>query len=143
MLARSDSAEDAVMQKVVIGGALLGFLGVAAGAFGAHALKHHLTPADLATYHTAAEYQMLHALALLAIGLRLSAPLDEPLRRWLNRTSLLFLVGVLAFSGSLYLLVLTGVRAFGMVTPLGGVTLLAGWAALLLAGRHAGRAPAA
>lgn len=104
--------------------AMLGFLAVAAGAFGAHALRTRLSPGDLDIFETAARYQMYHALALwLAATLsrkRRSAPL--------RGACVAFAVGVLVFSGSLYLLVFTGVRQFGAITPLGGVALLLGWA---------------
>jgi uncharacterized membrane protein YgdD (TMEM256/DUF423 family) len=107
-------------------GAVLGFLGVAAGAFGAHALRARLTPEDLATFETAARYQMYHALALLAVAWAAS--------RWpgaaASAAGWLFLSGTLVFSGSLYLLVFTGARWLGAVTPLGGLALLAGWLAL-------------
>lgn len=107
-------------------GGLLGFVAVAAGAFGAHALRGRLTPDDLATFETAARYQMFHALALLAAAWAAG--------RWpgtaASAAGWLFLAGTVVFSGSLYLLVLTGQRWLGAVTPLGGLTLLAGWLAL-------------
>ena len=110
---------------VLIGG-LLGFVAVAAGAFGAHALRGRLTPDDLATFETAARYQMFHALALLAAAWAAG--------RWpgaaASAAGWLFLAGTVVFSGSLYLLVLTGQRWLGAVTPLGGLTLLASWLAL-------------
>ena len=114
--------------------AALGFVGVAAGAFGAHALQARLSPGDLAIFETAVRYQMYHALALLGVGLAAG--------RWSGSTiqvaGWLFVAGVLVFSGSLYLLVLTGQRWLGAVTPLGGVALLAGWLALALATLRAG-----
>jgi uncharacterized membrane protein YgdD (TMEM256/DUF423 family) len=107
-------------------GALLGFVGVAAGAFGAHALRARLTPEDLAIFETAARYQMYHALALLGVAWVIG--------RWpggaASAAGWLFVAGTLVFSGSLYLLVLTGARWMGAITPLGGVALLAGWLAL-------------
>jgi uncharacterized membrane protein YgdD (TMEM256/DUF423 family) len=107
-------------------GAVLGFLGVAAGAFGAHALRARLSPEDLAIFETAARYQMYHALALLGVAWAAS--------RWpggaTTASGWLLLGGTLVFSGSLYLLVLTGARWLGAVTPIGGLALLAGWAAL-------------
>jgi uncharacterized membrane protein YgdD (TMEM256/DUF423 family) len=107
-------------------GAVLGFLAVAAGAFGAHALATRLTSGDLAIFETAARYQMYHALALLAAAWAAG--------RWpggaAHAAGWLFLGGTLVFSGSLYLLVLTGQRWLGAVTPIGGVALLAGWLAL-------------
>ena len=107
-------------------GALLGFLSVAFGAFGAHALRASLDPERLAVFETAVRYQFMHALALLFVG-RFA---NEPGRggaRWAGR---LFVAGTVLFSGSLYTLALSGVRWWGAVTPLGGVCFLAGWLAL-------------
>ena len=107
-------------------GCAFGLLAVAAGAFGAHALRERL-PADLlAVFETAARYQMYHALALLAVAW---AAGEWPgsaaaLAGWL------FTAGIVIFSGSLYVLSLTGVRWLGAITPLGGVAFLAGWALL-------------
>ncbi|HEU5358822.1 MAG TPA: DUF423 domain-containing protein [Gemmatimonadales bacterium] len=116
-------------------GALSAGLAVAAGAFGAHALKGHLSPEDLAVFETGARYQMYHALALLAVAWAAS--------RWpvpaVSVAGWLFVAGTILFSGSLYALALTGVRWLGAVTPLGGVAFLAGWAALAL-GAWRGRA---
>jgi len=105
-------------------GAFLGGLGVVAGAFGAHALRARVGADMLAIWETAARYQMLHALALLGLAWAVT--------RWpdagLGATAWLWLAGVLIFSGSLYLLVLTGRRWLGAVTPVGGLALIAGWA---------------
>ena len=107
-------------------GALLGFLGVAAGAFGAHALRDRLDPGLFQVFETAARYQLVHAIALLFVGTQArSAP-----RSGAVAAGWLFLAGVVLFSGSLYALVFTGVRAWGAVTPLGGLCFLAGWIAL-------------
>ena len=116
-------------------GAANGFAAVALGAIGAHVLKARLTAEQLATFHTAADYHGLHALALLATGL---ACLLLESRR-LRAAGFLFLAGILLFSGSLYLLALTGIRWLGVVTPFGGLALLAGWL-LLAAGLWAGLA---
>lgn len=101
-------------------------LAVALGAFGAHALKARLTPEMLAVYETGVRYQMAHALALLAVAWAIT--------RWPGNTILaagwLFVAGTVLFSGSLYVLSLSGVRAWGAVTPLGGVAWLVGWACL-------------
>lgn len=113
-------------------GAAYGFVGVAFGAFGAHALRSRLTPDQLAVWRTGVEYQFWHALALLAVSLlALSRP--GPL---LNAAGWSFAIGVLLFSGSLYLLTLSGVRVLGAVTPFGGLLFLVGWALLLV---HAAR----
>lgn len=107
-------------------GALVAFLAVALGAFGAHALKDRLAPDMTAIWQTAVQYHGWHALALLAAGLVL---LQRPDATAIAIAGWLFLAGVVLFSGSLYALALTGVRGFGAVTPVGGVALLAGWAA--------------
>ncbi|MDP9141305.1 MAG: DUF423 domain-containing protein [Pseudomonadota bacterium] len=110
-------------------GALYGFLGVAFGAFGAHALRTRLSADMLAVWKTAVEYQMFHALALLAVGFLLRAGSSSTL---LNISGACFAGGVVLFSGSLYALALSGVRVLGAITPLGGLLFLIGWALLLL-----------
>lgn len=108
-------------------GALLGFLGVAFGAFGSHTLRAKLPPERLATIETGVRYQLWHALALFAVVfLRTIGPdaVAEAI------AGVLFVAGVVLFSGSLYVLSLTGRRAWGAVTPIGGACLLAGWLAL-------------
>ncbi len=107
--------------------ACLLFLGVAAGAFGAHALRARLAPAEMAVFQTAVQYHLTHALGLLGVGL---LALHWPDARGLAWVAALLAIGVLLFSGSLYALVLTGVRALGIVTPFGGTAMLAGWALL-------------
>ncbi|NNM05755.1 MAG: DUF423 domain-containing protein [Gemmatimonadetes bacterium] len=107
-------------------GALFGFLGVALGAFGAHGLKGRLTPEDLAIFETGVRYQMYHALALVLLAVlwaRVGGGAGS-LSGWA------FTAGIVVFSGSLYLMVLTGTRWLGAITPLGGLALLVGWAAL-------------
>jgi uncharacterized membrane protein YgdD (TMEM256/DUF423 family) len=110
-------------------GALYGFLGVAFGAFGAHALKSRLSTELAATYQTAVQYQFYHALALLAVGV-LAGRAETPALHWAGGG---FALGVLLFSGSLYALALTGQRWLGAVTPIGGLLFLLGWAALIYA----------
>lgn len=104
-------------------GAASGFVAVALGAFGAHGLRARVTPDLLAVWKTAVEYQFYHALALLLLGVlaRQSPPLPVAGPGWC------FVAGTLLFSGSLYGLTLSGVRALGAITPIGGVLLLAGW----------------
>ncbi len=104
-------------------GAMLGFLAVGAGAFGAHGLRRVLSETDLGIYQTAVTYQFYHALALVLYGLWMRQHAAAP--GW---PAVAFVLGVAVFSGSLYLLVLSGVRSWGMVTPIGGVAFLAGWA---------------
>ena len=109
-------------------GALSGFVAVAAGAFGAHALRARL-PGDLLTaFETGARYQMYHALALLGVAWAVTQWPTTPIRL----SAWLFLAGTALFSGSLYALALTGARWWGAVTPAGGVLLLGGWLALAL-----------
>jgi len=107
-------------------GAVLGFLAVAFGAFGAHALRARIDPAMLAVFETGVRYQFLHAVALLFVG----TPAADPRRPSARAAGALFVCGVALFSGSLYALALGAPRAWGAVTPLGGLCLLAGWAAL-------------
>ena len=107
-------------------GALSALVSVAAGAFGAHALRSRLSPDLLVTFETGARYQMYHALGLVAVAWAAS--------RWpgalTTAAGWLLVAGTVLFSGSLYALALSGVRALGAVTPLGGVAFLAGWAVL-------------
>ncbi len=107
-------------------GAISAFVGVAAGAFGAHGLKSRLDAEMLGVFETGARYQMYHAFALLAVAWAIT--------RWpgtlVNMSGWLFLAGTILFSGSLYLLSLTGVRWLGAITPLGGLAFLAGWLCL-------------
>jgi uncharacterized membrane protein YgdD (TMEM256/DUF423 family) len=110
-------------------GAFSGAISVAAGAFGAHALTGKVEPRLLEVFETGARYQMYHALALLAVGLVAS--------RWpsglATSAGWLFVAGTLLFTGSLYTMTFTGIRALGAVTPIGGVCFIAGWVCLALA----------
>ncbi len=106
-------------------GAVLAFFAVGAGAFASHGLKARLAPEMLAVFETGARYQMFHALALVACGLAAPTLRRGPLA-W---AAGLFVVGTLLFSGSLYLLAVTGVRGIGVVTPFGGTAWLVGWLA--------------
>lgn len=106
--------------------ALFGFSGVALGAFAAHGLKSRLSAEYLAVFQTGVHYQLIHALALLAVAL---LALQLP-GRLLTAAGALFVLGILLFSGSLYGLTLSGIGKLGIVTPLGGLAFLAGWACL-------------
>jgi uncharacterized membrane protein YgdD (TMEM256/DUF423 family) len=120
-------------------GAVLGFLAVAIGAFGAHGLKEHLDRIGRsATFETAVQYHFYHALALLAVGLLVGPHRAETAGQIAGWS---FLVGVLMFSGSLYVLSLTGNTKLGMITPFGGLAFLAGWLALAVAASGAGVSP--
>jgi len=107
-------------------GALSAAVSVAAGAFGAHALRARLEPRQLEVFETAARYQMYHALALLVVAWAAS--------RWpgslVSASGWLFVAGTVLFSGSLYAMTFTGVRALGAITPMGGVCFIAGWLCL-------------
>jgi uncharacterized membrane protein YgdD (TMEM256/DUF423 family) len=109
-------------------GSASALVAVAAGAFGAHALRARLPAELLAVFETGARYQMYHALGLLAVA--------WAAERWPNpwplRAGWLFVIGTLLFSGSLYALALSGIRWLGAITPFGGAALLAGWTCLLL-----------
>lgn len=106
-------------------GALTGLMGVAAGAFAAHALRGALRPELLEAFETGARYQLVHALALVVVAL----VLDRGGRAFVV-AGWCFLAGQVLFGGSLYVLALTGARAWGAVTPLGGLGYMAGWIAL-------------
>ncbi|MDE1989711.1 MAG: DUF423 domain-containing protein [Betaproteobacteria bacterium] len=112
-------------------GSLLAATGVALGAFGAHGLRHLLSPPALEWWHTAVEYQMWHALGLIGLGAT-----RIPELRW---ASALLGSGTVLFSGSLYLLALTGLHWLGMVTPLGGLLMISGWLAAAWQMRHVTR----
>ena len=114
-------------------GALSAFLGVTAGAFGAHALKSRLAPDMLAVFEVAVRYQMYHAFALIVCAWAAT--------KWpgtlVNTSGWLFVAGTIVFSGSLYALSLSGVRWLGAITPLGGLAFLAGWICLAVAALRA------
>lgn len=110
-------------------GAIFGGLGVAAGAFGAHALRGQLEPRMLEVFETAVRYQMYHALALLGVAwlCQQTASTSAQVAGWA------FVLGILLFSGSLYVMAISGLRGLGAITPLGGLSLIVGWLALALA----------
>ncbi|ANI63000.1 uncharacterized membrane protein YgdD (TMEM256/DUF423 family) [Pseudomonas sp. PvR086] len=109
--------------------AFFGFTGVALGAFAAHGLKNRLTPEYLAIFHTGVTYQLVHTLALLGVAL-LATQIPGRLITWAGAS---FALGIVLFSGSLYLLTMTGVSKLGIVTPFGGLAFLVGWVCLGLA----------
>ena len=115
-------------------GTLLAGLGVILGAFGAHGLKQILPPESVASYQTGVQYQMYHAFALLAVGI-LYSRMPGSLLNW---AGIMFVAGIVLFSGSLYLLASlkamnkVGVSGIGIITPVGGVLFIAGWILLLI-----------
>jgi len=111
--------------------AVSGCLSVGLGAFAAHALRDRLSADALQVFQTGVTYQMYHALALLGVGILL-ARFSADGSAWLSAAGWLFVVGSVLFSGSLYLLALTGTTWLGAITPLGGVAFLAGWLALAI-----------
>ncbi len=129
MSSTAPSATRSASRRAALAGALFGFLGVGAGAFGAHALKTRLEPAALSVFDTAVRYQIVHALALLAS----SWAIEQWPGRIANASAIFFGVGILLFSGSLYALSLSGAHLLGVLTPIGGLFQLLGWLALALA----------
>ncbi|KMN14224.1 MULTISPECIES: DUF423 domain-containing protein [Pseudomonas] len=109
--------------------AFFGFTGVALGAFAAHGLKGRLSEQYLAIFHTGVTYQLVHTLAIIGVAL-LATQLQSRLVTW---AGICFTLGIVLFSGSLYLLTLSGISKLGIITPIGGVAFLAGWLCLGLA----------
>lgn len=109
-------------------GAILAGLGVVIGAFAAHGLRARLAPDLLAVFETGVRYHMYHALALLAVGWA-SVRWNSA---WIAASGWFFLAGIVVFSGSLYILALTGTRAWGAITPIGGVGFILGWTTLAI-----------
>lgn len=120
------------MNKYIQIGAFTAMLSVALGAFGAHLLEDRLTVDALETYHTAVQYQMFHSVGILIIALLLDRLPSQKLAIWAAK---LLLTGIVIFSGSLYVLSLSGIKMLGAITPIGGVLFIAGWICLALAAR--------
>jgi len=120
------------MPFFIIAGAINAAIAVMFGAFGAHALKEKLSEKYLAIWETAVQYQMFHALGLVLIGILMSSSLLGPLTQ-LNWAGYLLLAGIVIFSGSLYVLSLSGIGILGAITPIGGVAFIAGWIMLIVA----------
>jgi len=111
----------------IIIGSVLAALAVSIGAFGAHGLKSKVSSEDLVIFETGVRYQMYHSLGLILIGiLGFHYPLNI-----IQLPAILFLIGIIIFSGTLYLIPLTGLRWFGAITPIGGTALIAGWIVLV------------
>ena len=115
-------------RALIMAGGILGLLGVAAGAMGVHALRDTLDARALSTFETGVRFQMYHALALLVVGTLAG--------RWktgfVKLSGVLFTAGVVLFSGSLYILAITGIGVFGAIAPLGGLSLMAAWTSLIV-----------
>lgn len=118
------------MRSFIILAGIFGFLAVALGAFGAHGLQKIVEPRLLEVWHTGVQYQMYHSLALLAVALLAVSYINPAIAKWAGGA---FVIGILLFSGSLYAIVLLGVRNLGLITPIGGVFFLIGWALLIVA----------
>jgi uncharacterized membrane protein YgdD (TMEM256/DUF423 family) len=116
-------------QTILLAGAIFMALAVLLGAFGAHALKKVLSPDMLVIYKTGVEYQFYHALGLLLIGL-IGFHIESKYLRW---SGLFISIGIIIFSGSLYVLTLSGIKALGAITPIGGLSFVAGWIFLAVA----------
>ena len=121
-----------MVKKYTSIGAIMAMLSVALGAFGAHLLEDHLTLDALAVYETAVQYQMFHAVGILIIASLYERLPSQQLALWAAR---LLLAGILVFSGSLYVLAMSGYKILGAVTPIGGVLFIGGWICLVLATR--------
>jgi uncharacterized membrane protein YgdD (TMEM256/DUF423 family) len=133
-----DTADRTFALRCIVAGALLMFVGVVLGAFGAHALQQVLTPRQLSSYQTGVLYQQLHSLALLLVGV---IALVTPASPWLARAAVLFGAGMFFFSGSIYLMTLGAPRWLGMVAPIGGLSFMLAWLALAAHAWRARRIP--
>ena len=116
------------MNRILSVAAVSGLLAVALGAFGAHGLKGIISPEMLEVYKTGVQYQFYHTFALLIVGVLMSFSQSKGLT-W---SAYLFITGIILFSGSLYLLAITGIKALGMITPFGGITWIAAWFLLIV-----------
>jgi len=116
------------MKFVLTIAAISGLLAVMLGAFGAHALKEIISPEMLEVYKTGVQYQFYHTFALLAVGVLMNFNQSKALT-W---SAYLFTIGIILFSGSLYVLAITGVKALGIITPFGGITWIAAWILLII-----------
>ncbi|WP_203332118.1 DUF423 domain-containing protein [Planococcus beigongshangi] len=124
------------MQFFLIAGAVNALLSVAFGAFGAHMLEGRVADKYLDTWQTAVQYQMFHSIGLIIVGILMSSTLIGSLGS-LSWAGYLMLAGIIIFSGSLYVLSLTGISILGAITPIGGVAFIAGWVMLIIAAAKA------
>ena len=119
------------MKGSIISGAIHGFLAVAFGAFGAHALKNILDDYSAGIWDTGVQYQMFHAVALLIIGILMSPKLLGSVKQ-LKAATIFINLGVVFFTGSLFVLAITGIKVLGAITPIGGVLFLTGWVLIIV-----------
>ncbi|MFP3324743.1 DUF423 domain-containing protein [Planococcus sp. SIMBA_160] len=124
------------MKFFLIAGAFNGLLAVAFGAFGAHLLEGRVADKYLDTWQTAVQYQMFHSIGLIAVAILMSSALIGPLSS-LSWAGYLMLAGIVIFSGSLYVLSLSGISVLGAITPIGGLAFIAGWVMLMIAAAKA------
>ena len=124
-------ARRGILRLPLLAGAFLALVAVMAGAFGAHGLRNLVSERGLEVFQTAVTYQMYHSIALVLLALLAAQGLSRKLLAW---SAGVFLAGILLFSGSLYLLVLTDIRWIGPITPLGGLCFMVGWALLITSG---------
>ena len=115
-------------RTILISGAIFMALGVLLGAFGAHALKTRLTPEMMQIYQIGVEYQFYHAMGLLFTGI-IGFQINS---KWVSRSAIFLGIGIILFSGSLYLIALSGIKAIGAITPIGGLLFIAGWISLAI-----------
>ena len=120
------------MPFFIIAGAINAFFAVAFGAFGAHALKEKLSEKYLAIWETAVQYQMYHAIGLIVIGILMSSSIIGNVSQ-LSWAGYLMLAGIIVFSGSLYVLSLSGIGILGAIPPIGGVMFLGAWIMVIIA----------
>jgi len=125
---QSNTKTEKYMKQFLIIGSISGMLAVALGAFGAHALKEIINADMLTVYKTASQYHYYHTFAILVVAILLNFKESKVL----NWSGYLFVAGTLLFSGSLYILAITGISKLGIITPFGGVILIAAWVCLLL-----------
>lgn len=128
----TDSRQSAFAARCILAGACLMLLAVVGGAFGTHLLEPRLAPKQFSSYQTGVLYHLLHALALVLVGVVAQAGGES---RWLRAASRLLLAGIVCFSGAIYLITAGAPRALGAVAPLGGLSFMAAWVALALHAR--------
>ena len=120
-------------KPLLVVGALFSGVGVGLGAFAAHGLKKVLSPYLLEVFSTGVQYQFIHAMAILLCGVLLLLNIGAKAQKYFRLAAICFIIGIFCFSGSLYALALTGIKWFGPITPLGGLTFMLGWVLFVIA----------